>query len=434
MTSSTAISKHSSFEQPPDIAITPNARSNSTNGQDFNDGNLQSEPSTGEKNVKNEQIGEATQSKSPASRSQQSIQMLIWIARDQWFLIAMAALILISSQVQVPDDQQQIKRTVITYLSVSVIFFINGCTFPTRTLVENYRKWKIHLFVQAQSYLVTSAATFAIVSLCATNTNFMDAWLLIGYLFLGSGPTTMSSNVIMTRQAHGNPALTVVQSIIGQCLCPFLSPILIQMYLSSGAWYAKVLINDSSSNYAEIYRRVFMQLGISLFIPIAIGQVIQYFFPTITKKVFFEWKLLKLSSIALLTLIWQTFDQAFRSGAFDSIKTSNKLFIVFISIALYFFWTGICLTTAMVWLPRRDVIACCYCTPAKALGMIVPLSSVMYIDITPTELSKIQIPAIIFQVFQVGIGSLCTIVFRRWMKPLEEKEALEKNGEASFPA
>ncbi|CAI6336035.1 unnamed protein product [Periconia digitata] len=379
-------------------------------------------------------IADNNGSQSSRSRLKRWVHLLQWIVVDQWFLLAMAALILISSQVQVPYEQQQIKRTVITYLTVSVIFFINGCTFPTRTLIENYKKWKVHLFVQGQCYLVTSAATFAVVSLCATNPKFMDAWLLIGYLFLGSGPTTMSSNVIMTRQAHGNPALTVVQSIIGQILCPFLSPILIQMYLSSGAWYAKVLLNDNGSNYAEIYRRVFMQLGISLFIPLTIGQIVQYLFPNMTKKIFVEWKLMKLSSVALLTLIWQTFDQAFRSGAFDSIKTSNKLFIVFVSIGLYFLWLGICLATSLIWLPRRDVIACCYCTPAKALGMIVPLSSVMYIDISPIELSKLQIPAIIFQVFQVGIGSLCTIVFRRWMKPIEEMEAGEKERESGSPA
>src|SRR6186713_1587184 len=103
-------------------------------------------------------------------------------------------------------------------------------------------RWKLHAFVQLQCYLVTSVATFAIVSLCATNPKFMDPWLLIGLLFVDVAPTTMSSNVVMTRQAHGNTALTVVQSIIGQFLCPFLTPILLQMYLASGAWYTKVLM------------------------------------------------------------------------------------------------------------------------------------------------------------------------------------------------
>jgi sodium/bile acid cotransporter 7 len=234
----------------------------------------------------------------------------------------------------------------------------------------------------------------------------------------------MSSNVVMTRQAHGNTALTVVQSVIGQFLCPFLSPIIVQMYLSSGAWYSQVL--EKGSGYGEIYRRVFMQLGLSLFLPMAVGQVVQYFVPRACKKVFVEWRLMKLSSVALLTLVWQTFDQAFESKAFESVKKSNIIFIVFICAALYFLWTALCFTASIIWLPKKDVIACCYCCPAKALAMVVPLTSVMYINISPVEQSKMQIPAIIFQAFQVGIGGLMTIAFRRWIRSEEEKEVAEK--------
>ncbi|KAF1354548.1 sodium bile acid symporter family protein [Lizonia empirigonia] len=328
--------------------------------------------------------GNGSKSSTDPSRRTTVTQWLLWFVKDQWFLLAMGLIILVSSQVQVPASQQKIKRTAITYLSVSVIFIINGCTLPTWLLVENYMRWKLHFFVQLQCYLVCSAATFAIVSLCATNPGFMDPWLLIGFLFVGSAPTTMSSNVVMTRQAHGNTALTVVQSVIGQFLCPFLSPIIVQMYLSSGAWYTQVL--ERGSGYGEIYRRVFMQLGLSLFLPMAVGQVVQYFFARQCKKVFIEWRLMKLSSVALLTLVWQTFDQAFQSNAFESVKKSNIIFIVFICIALYFIWTAICFTAAIIWLPKKDVIA------------------VMYINISPVEQSKLQIPAIIFQAFQVGIG------------------------------
>jgi sodium/bile acid cotransporter 7 len=361
---------------------------------------------------------------SQPSQPKKTTDWLLWFLKDQWFLLAMASIILVSSQVQVPASQQKIKRTAITYLSVSVIFFINGCTLPTRLLIENYMRWKLHFFVQLQCYLVCSAATFGIVSLCATNKGFMDPWLLIGFLFVGSAPTTMSSNVVMTRQAHGNTALTVVQSVIGQFLCPFLSPIIVQMYLSSGAWYSQVL--EKGSGYGEIYRRVFMQLGLSLFLPMAVGQVVQYFVPRACKKVFVEWRLMKLSSVALLTLVWQTFDQAFESKAFESVKKSNIIFIVFICAALYFLWTALCFTASIIWLPKKDVIACCYCCPAKALAMVVPLTSVMYINISPVEQSKMQIPAIIFQAFQVGIGGLMTIAFRRWIRSEEEKEVAEK--------
>lgn len=426
------ISETRRAERDGDVDMTAEARTAKATNMDF----IDVEPtlddyqpsSTPTKALPNDcqQPGQQATKKQP--KRVKALSVLQWFLKDQWFLLAMGLVVLISSQIQVPVSSQKRKRTVITYLAVSVIFFINGCTLDTHIMLRNYMRWKLHLFVQLQCYLVCSAATFAIVSLCATNPRFMDPWLLIGFLFVGSAPTTMSSNVVMTRQAHGNAALTVVQSVIGQFLCPFLTPVILQMYLSTGSWYSKVL--QRGQGYAGIYQRVFMQLGLSLFLPMLVGQIVQRAFPRATKKVFFEWRLMKLSSVALLTMVWQTFDQAFSSGAFEAVKPSNIIFIVFITIALYFVWLAICFTAAIFWLPKKDVIACCYCCPAKALAMVVPLTSVMYINIDPVDQSKMQIPAIIFQAFQVAIGGIMTIGFRRWIRPEEEREEAEKHVEA----
>ena len=124
---------------------------------------------------------------------------------DQWFLVGLGILIIIASQVQVPESQQHIKQTVAEYLCVSIIFFITGCTLPTKVLLQNASRWKLHIFVQVQCFLVCSAVIFAVVSLCALNRNFMDAPLLVGMIFAGCVPTTIASNVMMTRQAHGTP-------------------------------------------------------------------------------------------------------------------------------------------------------------------------------------------------------------------------------------
>jgi sodium/bile acid cotransporter 7 len=180
--------------------------------------------------------------------------------------------ILISSQVQVPQSHQKLKQTVVSYACVSLIFFLTGCTLKTSILLSNYSKWKHHLFVQVQSYLLTSSAIYGIVSACATRRDFMDPGLLLGMIICGCTPTTIASNVVMTRQAHGNQALTVVESTLGNFLGPFLTPLLFTMYTRSGAWYTDVLPGDRGS-YGEVYRRVFKQLGLSLFLPMVSAAV-----------------------------------------------------------------------------------------------------------------------------------------------------------------
>ena len=191
-----------------------------------------------------------------------------FLIADQWFLFALGFFILLASQVQVPGSQQVLKETVVTYLCVALIFFITGCTLPTKVLLTNYSRWKLHIFVQVQSFLLTSAIVYAVVSLCAINPDFMDAGLLVGMIFTGCVPTTISSNVIMTKQANGNQALTVVQSTLGNFLGPFIAPLLVIMYTSTGAWYTKVVPGVGSGGFGELYKRVFKQLGLSIFLPL----------------------------------------------------------------------------------------------------------------------------------------------------------------------
>lgn len=191
-----------------------------------------------------------------------------WLLLDQWFLLALGILILIASQVQVSDSQQEVKETVVTYLAVAVIFFITGCTLPTKVLQQNYSRWRLHLFAQIQSFLLTSAIIFGVVSACATNPDFLDPGLMVGLIFTGCVPTTISSNIIMTGQANGNQALTTVESTLGNFLGPFITPLLLLMYTSTGAYYTKFLPGLGSGDFGELYKRVFKQLGLSLFLPL----------------------------------------------------------------------------------------------------------------------------------------------------------------------
>lgn len=328
----------------------------------------------------------------------------------------MSLVILIASQIQVPLSQQATKQITVSYLSVTIIFFTAGCTLDTRVLLQNYMKWKHHLFIQGQCFLLVSALAFAVVSLTATNRGFMDAWLLIGLIFNGCQPTAMASNVLFTRQARGNVTLTVVETTIGNLIGPLLSPALIQMYLSSGAWYANV-IPEQHTGYTGLYKRVFMQFGLSIYLPMFLGQMFRYFFPAVVQKVFVQWKLSKVGSLGMLTLLWQTFDHAFATGALGSrnVKTSNIVFIVFITIINYAVWLVVSFGLSVLWLDRRDTVSVAMTAPAKTLALGMPLSFLMFSDLSALDEAKIQVPMVLFQVLQMGLASLLTLLLRRFV-------------------
>jgi sodium/bile acid cotransporter 7 len=220
------------------------------------------------------------------------------------------------------------------------------------------------------------------------------------------------------------------------------------MYTSTGAWYTDVLPKEEGG-YAQIYRRVFKQLGLSIFLPLVrdsiyfttsynmlkqgfskqvVGQIIQNIWPKPITRTIARFKLQKLGSLALLLIIWSTYDQAFASRAFDSVQPSNMLFIVFISIALFFLFLFICFLTSILWLPKRDTISVCYCVPAKSPALGVPLANVLFVGLSKQVESKIQMPMVIYQGLQIFAGSLLTLGFRWWVRGDEEEEGRRIEG------
>jgi sodium/bile acid cotransporter 7 len=194
------------------------------------------------------------------------------------------------------------------------------------------------------------------------------------------------------------------------------------MFTSVDTWYNNAL-PPSNGQFGAIYRRVLKQLGLSIYVPMAVGQLTRYFFEPACKKVFFDWKVLKFGPLCMLIIIWQTYDAAFASGAFDSVPGRDMIFTVFICLGLFVVYFCVAFFSAMLWLPRKDIIACCYTIPAKGPAFGVPLSVTIFAGMDPVLQSKIQIPIVIYQGLQIACGSAMIGVFRRWIAAEEARKA-----------
>jgi sodium/bile acid cotransporter 7 len=129
-----------------------------------------------------------------------------------------------------------------------------------------------------------------------------------------------------------------------------------------------------------------------------------------------RYKLTKLGSFALLTVVWQTYDSAFASGAFSSIAGTNMLFLVFLAVGLFLLFLCLSFFAAGLWLPRADVVSVCYCAPAKSPAMGVPLAMTMFVGLSPVLEAKLQIPMVIYQGLQIAGGTVFVPLFRSWVR------------------
>lgn len=133
------------------------------------------------------------------------------------------------------------------------------------------------------------------------------------------------------------------------------------------------------------------------------------------------WNLKKLSSVALLMLIWSAYDSAFATGSFASISDSNILFLVLVSIGLFIVWMLMALLS-MLWLSREDVIAAAFCIPTKSPALGMPLAAVIFAGISEEQAAKVCIPLVFYQCIQTCLSSLATIPLQRWQARQPRKE------------
>ncbi|KAK8852189.1 sodium bile acid symporter family protein, partial [Apiospora arundinis] len=349
-----------------------------------------------------------------------------WLARDQWFIITLLILILVASQVQAPD--QQLRKTAVQYSSVTVIFLVNGCTVSTEVLLQTLRLWHFHIMIQCGCFLFTSATALAVVQAAATKTGSVDAALLNGFVIMGCLPTALSFNVIMTKKANGNDALTLTESVLGSLIAPALSTVLITTYASIDSWYTAILPKATPGQYGLIFAKIFKQLGLTLFLPLFIGQLLQYFFPKSNDKVMNKWKGRKLASFSLLVLIWSAFDGAFASHSFATLRDTDVVFLVLVDVGLLVFWMAASLLLAALFLSREDAIAVAFCVPTKTPALGVPLVTLIFAGVSDVVAAKLYLPMIILQCVQTCIGSLATIPLKKWQARPRKGEKVNRAG------
>jgi sodium/bile acid cotransporter 7 len=242
----------------------------------------------------------------PTPRRWRRIRALVDLVISQWLLLAMG--LVIGLAYCFPSVGKRggyiASQWTVTYGAVILIFFVSGLSLPFDKLVKHARNLRLHLIVQTMSFLVTSATFFGIA--CAARTSsHIDVSTLVGLIATGALPTTISSNVVMTKQAGGDEAATMVEVTLGNFLGPFISPLLIaKLYLPAVSEFRAWLPAEATDNLPQLYRNVMLQMGTSVFAPLVIGQVVRAIWPKQVQWAILKLKLGKLGSLCLLSLIW----------------------------------------------------------------------------------------------------------------------------------
>ncbi|KAM0745955.1 hypothetical protein T439DRAFT_330155 [Meredithblackwellia eburnea MCA 4105] len=382
---------------------------------------------------------------------------------SQWFIIGIGVVIALAYAWPNVGRRHGVVHTEwsVKYLLIAIIFFVSGLSLPILGLVtmmnfftsngvktepknsiKKYRQaldWRLHIVTQVTNFLLFPTLVFAIV-VCvkAGDPDFkvFDRFVLVGMLVMAVMPTTVSSNVVMTGQAGGDQAAATVEVLIGNLLGTFITPALLQMYSSTPGWTFAQPLASGPGGTTEIYRQVSEQLGFSVFLPLFVGEVIQYLWPKPVKYAITTLKLSKVGSVALLGVVWSTFSEAFYEGAFKALTPSAIIFILFVNIGVYLFLSlFLFLVARHLVLPRilrsgkkseekdekalfdkKRTVALLFCGAAKGLALGAPIAQILYGGLLPTQAAIVQLPLVLYQGSQVLLGQITVFILKKWVE------------------
>ncbi|CAF4427433.1 unnamed protein product, partial [Adineta steineri] len=149
-------------------------------------------------------------------------------------------------------------------------FFLSGLSLRTRQLVKEILHIRLHLFVQIYSLLIIPFTIYAFGLLLIKLS--LNKTLIVGIIIMASTSTTISSNVVMTKNALGNEYAALLNAVLGNILGIFISPALILYFLKNPIFDS--LSNTSNSDNQLDYGRIIKNLALTVLIPLFIGQII----------------------------------------------------------------------------------------------------------------------------------------------------------------
>ena len=311
--------------------------------------------------------------------------MKTFVAR-QWFLLALGSILILAGVLpQIAAPGGPLYPHITMHIAVAAAFFVSGLTLPTAQLRAAAGQWRLHSFVQIFCFALTPLLVFPLIPVIRL-LNLPPA-LGEGFIILGCLPTTIASCVIYTRTAGGNEAGALCNSVGGNLLGLFVTPLLIVLLLGTHG--------DAPIT------AVLQQLSLEVVFPIIVGQGIRF---ALRAQAFP--RLRHIPSILLLYIIWCVFSATFVLGIDPALVKAVSWTILFATVlhavVLGISWS--CSAISLFRFTHEDRIAALFCSTQKTLALGIPLVSILYAQ--RPDLVWLTLPLIIYHPLQLFIGGV----------------------------
>lgn len=256
--------------------------------------------------------------------------------------------------------------------AVVVIFLISGLSLRTKILAQTILRVRLHFLIQVINLIIIPFFVFGLVLLFFKLHMNISSLLLVGVVIAASTPTTVSSNVVMTKNANGNEAsgtwkhnllffifftyvvllIALMNAALGNVLGIFVSPALVSAFQGPLLQATPEDESAAQAGGSVDFAQVLKQLGATVLAPLVVGQIIQWFFTEPVAKFKVKFRLSDVSSFMLLTMVWSVFSDAVYSGSFAAVTAKDIVAVAIMNGGFYILFSFLCLVLARLPLPR----------------------------------------------------------------------------------
>lgn len=303
---------------------------------------------------------------------------------------------------QLGASDSPIPMNLISSLGISFIFFFYGLSLSSEALRDGMRNWKLHLSVQASTFVLFPLLILPFFPMFK-DTSYEMFWL--AFLFMAALPSTVSSSVVMVSMAKGNLPGAIFNASISGVVGIILTPLWMLPFIQQ---------TDVAFDFSSIY----LQLITEIVIPLILGLSLRRYLGgwALRHKV----TLNKFDKFIILLIIYKSFVQSFEDQIFSSVSILEMLgmsllvLILFLLVYVLTGWIG-----KLLKFNHADQITNQFCGTKKSLVHGTVFSEALFGKTNVVGI--ILLPLMLYHAFQILIIS---VIATKKGKEMEDAETV----------
>lgn len=268
--------------------------------------------------------------------------------------------------------------------AVFLLFFLNGLRLPRNEVLGGLARWRLLLPLVLWVFGAMAAAGWG---LWHAGSLFAPPLVALGFLFLGTLPSTVQSATAYSSLAGGNVAVSVIAAALLNILGVFVTAPLFALLGGGGA--------------AQFDGPGLVKVMTLLLLPFMLGQISQAWLGEWVKG--HRWLVTWMDRSSIAIAVYVAFSGAVRQGIWGRIDLAGWAAILGgCALFLLIGYGGAWLTSGALQLDRRDRVSFLFAGAQKSIAMGAPLATVLF---APAVAGIVLLPTLIYHLAQLVVSA-----------------------------